>query len=99
MKKAGTCPALDAVVMEAWCLFRSPGASCRLDTRSWVQAAPTPEGPQEAVARYRSLYPNDARMADIASWDSYELQYPDTFSRMFLLWCGRSVIEDDAPGK
>ena len=57
------------------------------------------ELPQEAVARYRSLYPNDARMADIASWDSYELQYPDTFSRMFLLWCGRSVIEDDAPGK
>jgi SAM-dependent methyltransferase/Tfp pilus assembly protein PilF len=54
------------------------------------------ELPQEAVARYRSLYPNDARMVDIASWDSYEQQYPDTFSRMFLLWCGRSVL-DEAP--
>lgn len=50
------------------------------------------ELPQEAVARYRSLYPNDERMVDIASWDAYEQQYPDTFSHMFLLWCGRSAL-------
>lgn len=54
------------------------------------------ELPQEAVARYRSLYPNDERMVDIASWDAYEQQYPDTFSSMFLLWCGRAIPAGEA---
>lgn len=55
------------------------------------------ELPQEAVARYRSLFPNDPQMVDIASWDTYEQQYPDTFSRMFLFWCRRPVRRADTP--
>ncbi len=46
---------------------------------------------QDTVARYRRMFPEDPRMTDIANWDSYERQYPDTFSAMFLLWCRKAV--------
>jgi tetratricopeptide (TPR) repeat protein/ubiquinone/menaquinone biosynthesis C-methylase UbiE len=42
---------------------------------------------QDTRARYRRMFPEDARMMDLARWDAYEQQYPDTFSQMFLFWC------------
>jgi len=46
---------------------------------------------QDTVARYRRLFPEDLHMTDLANWDSYERQYPDTFSGMFVLWCRKAV--------
>ena len=45
------------------------------------------ELPQDAVFGYRRMFPADSEMTDMAAWDAYEREHPETFSRMFLLWC------------
>ena len=41
----------------------------------------------DTVFGYRRMFPADRQMTDIAGWDAYEAEDPDTFSNMFLLWC------------
>jgi ubiquinone/menaquinone biosynthesis C-methylase UbiE len=38
------------------------------------------------AARYRSRFPADPAMADLANWDRYEKDHPDTFARMYQFW-------------
>jgi hypothetical protein len=45
------------------------------------------ELPQDAVAAYRRMFPEDRLMTNMANWDAFEARYPDTFSNMFLFWC------------
>jgi len=45
------------------------------------------ELPQDAVAAYRRMFPEDRLMTNMTNWDAFEARYPDTFSNMFLFWC------------
>ena len=43
--------------------------------------------PAAAVAAYRRTYPDDAQLANLAHWDRFEAQHPDTFEEMYQFWC------------
>src|SRR5262249_22456750 len=36
--------------------------------------------------RYRTKFPNDAAMADLAGWDAFERENPGTFAGMYQFW-------------
>ncbi len=36
--------------------------------------------------RYRARFPADTAMADLASWDVFEREHPDTFTGMYQFW-------------
>ena len=36
-----------------------------------------------AAVRYRSRFPDDPQMTNLANWDRIEAEYPDTFARMY----------------
>ncbi len=40
-----------------------------------------------ALARYRTLYPDDREGTNIDNWDAFEKEYPDTFTGMYQFWC------------
>src|SRR5262249_32614997 len=40
----------------------------------------------QVAARYRSRYPADTTMTDLASWDAFERQFPNTFAAMYVFW-------------
>lgn len=44
------------------------------------------ELPREVLGRYRRMFPDDARMDDLAHWHAFEREHPSTFSSMYLLW-------------
>jgi hypothetical protein len=35
---------------------------------------------------YRSLFPQDRTLTDLASWNEYEQSHPKTFAGMYQLW-------------
>jgi SAM-dependent methyltransferase len=39
-----------------------------------------------ALAKYRARFPEDAAMTDLAKWDLFESEYPDTFASMYQFW-------------
>ena len=41
----------------------------------------------EAVAAYRSGYPDDPEMTDLGQWDRFEQDHPDLFIAMYQFWC------------
>lgn len=43
-----------------------------------------------AVRReYAERFPDDLALTDLAHWDAFEIDHPDTFAGMYLLWVGR----------
>jgi 2-polyprenyl-3-methyl-5-hydroxy-6-metoxy-1,4-benzoquinol methylase len=38
------------------------------------------------LSRYRSRYPQDATGIDLRNWHKFEIEFPDTFSRMYQFW-------------
>ena len=38
-------------------------------------------------ASYRTEFPDDREMTNLANWDRYENSHPNTFSRMYSFWC------------
>ena len=38
------------------------------------------------ASQYRAMYPNDAAMTDLASWDEFERHQPGAFSGMYQFW-------------
>ena len=38
------------------------------------------------ASQYRTTFPADPAMTDLASWDAFERQYPSTFSGMYQFW-------------
>jgi hypothetical protein len=41
------------------------------------------------AVRYRDRYPADRMQTDLAAWEDFEREYPDTFTSMYQLWCRR----------
>jgi hypothetical protein len=39
------------------------------------------------TAAYREKYPSDTSQTDLKNWDEFEIEHPDTFRNMYLLWC------------
>lgn len=39
--------------------------------------------PAEVLARYAARYPDDKRGTDLACWDRFEAEFPDTFAHMY----------------
>lgn len=47
-----------------------------------------PTSQYENIAKqYRSAFPSDPTMQDLAFWDQFEAAHPDTFASMFDFWC------------
>jgi len=42
--------------------------------------------PAEIVRRYRTRFPADRAMTDLASWDEFEIENPETFLGMYQFW-------------
>jgi len=42
-----------------------------------------------AIKKYREKFPDDPSATNLNNWHKYEEEYPDTFGRMYLLWCRR----------
>ena len=38
------------------------------------------------ASQYRSKYPADTTMTDLAAWDAFEREHPSTFSGMYQFW-------------
>ena len=38
------------------------------------------------MRQYLSKFPADTAMIDLASWDAFERENPDTFSAMYQFW-------------
>jgi SAM-dependent methyltransferase len=43
--------------------------------------------PSAVHAAYRNRFPEDPRGLDLAKWDAFEEDHPDTFEAMFQFWC------------
>jgi tetratricopeptide (TPR) repeat protein/SAM-dependent methyltransferase len=43
------------------------------------------------LQRYRARFPRDATMADLASWDIFEREHPDTFTGMYQFWVQKAA--------
>ena len=49
------------------------------------------EFPEEAPRRaYAACCPQDPAMTDLALWDSFEADNPETFRNMYQFWCRRA---------
>ena len=49
------------------------------------------EFPEEAPRRaYAERFPQDPTMTDLALWDSFEAENPETFRNMYQFWCRRA---------
>jgi hypothetical protein len=38
------------------------------------------------ASRYRARFPADGAMTNLANWDRFEQENPDTFARMYQFW-------------
>ncbi len=47
------------------------------------------ELPREALAAYRSRFPDDKGMTNLDNWDAFENEQPNLFSKMYVFWCQR----------
>ena len=45
----------------------------------------------ETINAYRQQYPQDTQMTNLALWDEFETQHPNTFSRLYDFWCRRKT--------
>ncbi len=44
--------------------------------------------PDPGVAvRYRERFPDDTHQIDLANWEAFDIEFPDTFSAMYQFWC------------
>jgi 2-polyprenyl-3-methyl-5-hydroxy-6-metoxy-1,4-benzoquinol methylase len=43
--------------------------------------------PASVAEAYREKYPSDTCQTDLKNWDAFEIEHPDTFRNMYLLWC------------
>jgi SAM-dependent methyltransferase len=48
------------------------------------------------AARFRQQFPHADAWVDLACWDRYEEQHPDTFAGMYQFWCTRDGAVDSA---
>ena len=39
---------------------------------------------------YRASFPDDVTMTNLAYWDRYEIEHPDTFRSMYQFWCQKN---------
>ena len=38
-------------------------------------------------ARFRERFPDDPDQTDLANWEQFDIEFPDTFSAMYQFWC------------
>jgi hypothetical protein len=43
----------------------------------------------QALANYRSRFPQDSAMTDLNAWEAFEAQHPTTFAGMYQFWVQR----------
>ena len=56
--------------------------SLRLDLIGFVLPPPV-------LAQYRARFPEDRAATDLARWDAYDADHPETFTGMYVLWVRR----------
>ena len=37
--------------------------------------------------RFRERFPDDPDQTDLANWEKFDIEFPDTFSAMYQFWC------------
>ena len=62
----------------------------RLETKVFEQLAKDLMAKVKAKQAYARRFPEDTALNDLARWQLFEAENPDTFSGVYLFWCRKA---------
>jgi SAM-dependent methyltransferase len=90
---AYTAPGLaDLVLNPSEHRYDPPGLAAALDDAGLEflgMESNDPHGYAQQLHAWRTRWPEDPRMLDLAHWDTWESEHPDQFRNMYILWARR----------